>query len=127
MNNTEIYLDVTRTPIKPFGWFEKHLGFKISKGDLSDLLDNSPDEKLKATIRYIYNIRGDLIPFDLVLIWKFMSKRLNHHYDNKIKNTTDVLSEEEVKLLIDSQERIAKLEKKYNPDLIRLKNFEKDE
>ncbi len=37
-----------------------------------------------------------------------------------------VLSEEEVKLLIDSQERIAKLEKKYNPDLIRLKNFEKD-
>ncbi len=125
MNNTEIYLDVATTPIKPLGWLGA-LKFKVKKGDVSELLDNSPDEKLKTTIRYIYNIRGDILPFDLYLILIFIRKRLNRHYDNKIKNTADVLSEQEVKLLIDSQERVEELEKKYNPEVIRYEKCEKD-
>lgn len=108
----DLYIDTQTYPISKFGIFSA-LKRKIHKRDVLDLIESIKDEKLIRTIKYIYNIQGDLVPYDLAKIRDEVNQLLNHHYDCKIKGNPTALGDEQVEALNEAIEKIRLLLAKY--------------
>lgn len=110
----DLYIDLQLNPITKLGMLAK-LKTKVGKGDVSDLIDSINDSKMINTIKYIYNIQGDLLPYDLMIIRDNVNKVLNDHYDRKIKGMPTSLKEEKVIEVKNAVEKVQKLIDKYFP------------
>jgi hypothetical protein len=111
---TDLYIDLHLNPITKLGFLAK-FKTKVSKGDVSALIDSIQDSKMIKTIKYIYNIQGDLLAYDLVIIKDNANKVLNKHYDYKIKGQPTYLKEDQVIELKTAVENLQNLITKYFP------------
>lgn len=101
--------------IKKFGWYARNFKAKIPKSDVFELIEKSNDLTLKQTVNYIYNIQGDLLPYDLINMQYQLNKVINKYYDDKLKNLNPSLSNDEIDAKNQSFLAIQKLIDKFYP------------
>lgn len=101
--------------IKKLSWLGKTFETKVAKSDVYELINKSKDSKLKQTIEHIYQIRGDLLPFDLVLMRNELHQTLERHFDNKIRKQPSLLKDEDVEATQQAFESVKVMADKYKP------------
>lgn len=114
MKTNELYFS-RYDEFKKLSWYSRNFKQKISKSDVFELIEKSNDSTLKQTVNYIYNLQGDLLPYDLIIMRDELNKMLEKHYDSRIKNLASPLNEQEIEAKQQSIKSIQNLIDKYYP------------